>query len=203
MDVIAMDGELVVAGPDTRSHLTASRGTVWGLRFRPGMLPRLLKVPASEIVDDRVALRSLRPAVPPGSVLTAVRHLAADNASVQTAPWPLLTVRHVTRALARGAAVRDVATDIGWSDRTLQRQCTSIYGYGPATLRRVLRFRRAIALLGSGMAVSDAAVVAGYADQPHMSRDVREFAGVAPGQLAQSRAANRSTVVPSGSVTEA
>lgn len=93
------------------------------------------------------------------------------------------------------------AAALGWTTRTLHRRCLESFGYGPAVLRRVLRFRRAAALLYAGVAPAAVAAAAGYADQPHLSREVRALAGVAPAQLA--RGANRSTDVPSGSSTVA
>ena len=82
-------------------------------------------------------------------------------------------------------------------------------------LRRVLRFRRAVALLQAGVTPAEVAARAGYADQPHLSRDVRALAGVSPARITASRpgvsrprpppgsSANRSTPVPSGSRTVA
>jgi AraC-like DNA-binding protein len=94
-----------------------------------------------------------------------------------------------------------VAAEIGWSNRTMQRQCAAIYGYGPAMLRRILRFRRAVRLLNDGLPTVEVAARAGYADQPHLHREVRELAGVALRQV--SSGANRSTQLPSGSATVA
>ena len=85
------------------------------------------------------------------------------------------------RALAGGAAVSAVADEIGWSARNMQRQCAAVYGYGPDDVAAVLRFRRAVALLRSGVHRSPAAASrAGYADQPHLHRQVRELAGLSP-----------------------
>ena len=114
---------------------------------------------------------------------------------------------YVTTTLATGAPVEQVASDTGWSSRTLQRQCQAVYGYGPATLRRILRFRRATVLLQAGRSHADVAAAAGYADQPHLHREVRAFAGTTVTTLASASArpsgANRSTDVPSGSTTVA
>ena len=83
----------------------------------------------------------------------------------------------------------------------MHRRCQAAFGYGPAVLRRVLRFRRAAALLRSGVSPAEVAAAAGYADQPHLSRETRALAGASPGQLASG--ANRSTPLPSGSCTTA
>lgn len=165
------------------------------------MLPRLLGVPAAELRNTRVDLRDLRTTGADRSLLQLTVALAAETPRAETTPWPLPVLRDVTRRLAAGDSVTATARHAGWSSRTLQRQCAAVYGYGPATLRRILRFRRAVELIHTGMDTSAVAAHAGYADQPHLYREVRELAGVPLRQL--SSAANRSTDVPAGSSTVA
>ncbi|WP_371102522.1 DUF6597 domain-containing transcriptional factor, partial [Streptomyces sp. PU_AKi4] len=63
MDLLWNEGRLLVAGPDTRAHLTEGRPSAWaGVRFPPGTAPALLGVPAHELRDLRVALSDLWPA---------------------------------------------------------------------------------------------------------------------------------------------
>jgi len=202
MDLIRMDGTVIVAGPDTFTSVTGPRAeAVAGLRFRPGALPRLLGVPAAELRDTRVPLTDLT-STPPAPTLTGLASaLAAGRPDAETAPWGLPVLEHVTRRLAAGAAVGAVAGEIGTSSRTLQRQCAAVYGYGPATLRRVLRFRRSVRMLRDGLPYAQVAARAGYADQPHLHREARALSGLSLGQLANG--ANRSTTVPSGSSTVA
>jgi AraC-like DNA-binding protein len=201
MDLIDLDGELVVAGPDTRAHLSIIRSKAAGVRFRPGVLPRMLGVPAAELRNLRVPLRELRPDLAGAPLTTATARLLTAEPSTATAPWALPLLADVTARLGAGTAVHTVADETGYSARNLQRQCVAVYGYGPAMLRRVLRFRRALELLRAGAATADAAARAGYADQPHLYREVRDLAGVPLAQVYS--AANRSTDVPSGSVTVA
>lgn len=202
MDLIRMDDTILVAGPDTAAFVTAgSPDTVQGLRFRPGVLPRLLGVPAAELRNARVPLAELRNVGHDRSLVQLAVALAAEVPRTQTAPWSLPELTRVTGRLAAGAPISETAHDAGWSNRTLQRHCTAVYGYGPVTLRRILRFRRAVRLLEAGLAPAIVAAHTGYADQPHLHREVRSLAGVGVRQL--SSAANRSTVVPSGSSTVA
>jgi AraC-like DNA-binding protein len=206
MDLMRMHGEIVVAGPDTSASVTARGAEPFvGLRFRPGALPRLLGVPAAEVLNQRVPLGDVRP-VPRDcrSLVELTARLAAEAPRAETAPWSLQVLGHVTARMAAGFAVAEVADEIGWSRRTLQRQCTAVYGYGPATLRRVLRFRHAVRLLDDGLTFSAVAACAGYADQPHLHRESRELAGVPLKSLRQEPSgANRSTQLPSGSATVA
>ena len=206
MDLIRMYGRVTVAGPDTNASVSPHEGEPFvGLRFRPGILPRLLGVPASELRNDRVPLRELRAGFPRrGSLVDLTAALLVEEPRPETAPWSLPLLRHITESLAARASVTKLAHEIGWSSRTLQRQCTAVYGYGPATLRRILRFRRAVQLLGEGLPSADVAARAGYADQPHLHREVRELAGVPLAALRQDfSGANRSTQLPSGSATVA
>jgi AraC-like DNA-binding protein len=179
MDLVELNGVVLVAGPDTASFvgdLTSSEAT--GLRFRPGVLPRLLGVPAVELRNIRVPLDELLRDAKLGSLTEVAGHLLSREPTKETSPWPLPQLAAVTMRLGSGAAVSEVAYEIGWSTRNLQRQCAKVYGYGPATLRRVLRFRRAVAMLRAEISIADTAANAGYADQPHLHRDVREFAGL-------------------------
>lgn len=205
MDLIRMNGRTIVAGPDMTATVSVREGeTFSGIRFRPGVLPRLLGVPASEVTDRRVPLADLLRVPRHSSLADLALRLAKERPRSETAPWRLTELAGVTARLAAGAAVSDVASDVGWSPRTLQRHCAAVYGYGPAMLRRILRFRRATGLLRDGVPIADVAVRAGYADQPHLHREIRLFAAVAPASLRHGAdGANRSTQLPSGSATVA
>ncbi|MCX6462766.1 MAG: hypothetical protein NTW05_04100, partial [Pseudonocardiales bacterium] len=61
MDLVWTGTAVLVAGPDTVAH-PAGRPpgtTVSGIRFRPGVLPALLGVPAHALRDERVPLAEL------------------------------------------------------------------------------------------------------------------------------------------------
>ena len=92
----------------------------------------------------------------------------------------------------RGATVRDVARDLGWSERRLDREITATCGYGPKTLQRIVRLQRALRTSRAGVAtrppslaptLSHLAFDAGYADQAHMTREFRDLTGFTPRQL--------------------
>jgi len=205
MDLIEMSGRVMVAGPDTASSVNQrGREGFVGFRFRPGVLPRLLDVPASELRDGRVPLADLGVKCARDRTLTELTTaLAADEPARETAPWSINQLHHITERLDACAAVAEVADEAGWSSRTLQRQCAAVYGYGPATLRRILRFRRAVRLLDDGAGTAAAAAMAGFSDQPHLHREVRDLTGMSLATLRQVSGQNRSIDVPSGSVTVA
>jgi len=63
------------------------------------------------------------------------------------------------------------------SERQLHRRSLAAFGYGAKTLGRIRRLQRALAVPVSATGAA-AAAAAGYADQAHLARDVRELAGV-------------------------
>jgi AraC-like DNA-binding protein len=208
MDLVWTGAQLLVAGPDTAPHPSRREPGVvaTGLRFAPGQLPAILGVPAAALRNRRVPLAELHAAL----ARDAIAHIEhgdgpADVLVSLTMRLPGSpadpSLRAVVAHLGRGASAAETADALGWTTRSLHRRSLAAFGYGPAVLRRVLRFRRALELLQAGSPTADAAFDAGYADQPHLSREVRALAGLAPTQLASG--ANRSTALPSGSRTSA
>lgn len=187
IDLVRHGTELFVAGPDTSAWIATQPGgsAVTGLRFRPGAAPELFGVPASEITDRRVPLSDLDPTLARQVSILLERELPAPAALLRavharlprtTGPDPA-TLR-IIELTESGRGVADVADALGWTGRTLHRRCLSAFGYGPATLRRVLRLRAAITLARRGMPTAEVAVRTGYADQAHLSRDTKAMAGV-------------------------
>ncbi|WP_077797863.1 helix-turn-helix transcriptional regulator [Streptomyces sp. JHA26] len=192
MDLLWHDGRLLVAGPDTRAHVTDGAPSPWaGVRFRPGTAPALLGVPAHTLRDRRVDLADLRPAAEVRR-LTARVNAAHDpargleEAALTLAagagpPDPLLS--RIVAALDAGRPVAATADALGVGARRLHRRSLAAFGYGPKTLARVLRLQRALALARAGTALAETAARAGYADQAHLTRDVRELTGLSPAAL--------------------
>ncbi len=210
MDLIAIDGSVFVAGPDTTARLSSSAlGTTFtGLRFAPGFGPRVVGVPAHELINQLVPLDAVwrGQAVSrvvdelvrdPGEALEDAA-LAACRDADDVSAW----VEDIVGLVRWGASVGRMATETAVSPRQFQRRCNDAFGYGARTLGRIFRMQRAVALAQQGVGFGEVAVRAGYADQPHLSREVRALAGVPLGQLVSS-GANRSTELPSGSWTTA
>ncbi|WP_328912773.1 MULTISPECIES: helix-turn-helix transcriptional regulator [unclassified Streptomyces] len=191
MDLIWYEGTLLVAGPDTVAHLAEDRpGTDYaGLRFAPGAGPALLGAPAREVRDLRVPLDALWP----GADARRLAERVAAGPAAGLEGWAVDRVRAtgaadplpgaVAGALARGRPVAEVAAGTGLGERQLRRRCEAAFGYGPKTLARVLRLQRALALARRGTSFAEVAVAAGYADQPHLAREVRALTGVPLGRL--------------------
>ncbi|MEV5178409.1 helix-turn-helix transcriptional regulator [Streptomyces werraensis] len=192
MDLLWHDGRLLVAGPDTHAHVDGGAAGPWsGIRFHPGTAPSLLGVPAHELRDRRVELADLWPAAEVRRVTARVRaaqhpargleEVALRLAASARPPDPLLS--RLVAALDAGRPVAGTADELGLGPRQLHRRSLTAFGYGPKTLARILRMRRALALARSGVPLAETAIRAGYADQPHLSREVRSLTGVALREL--------------------
>ena len=192
---IVWDGEaLEVAGPDTGPSPLDTQVTYAGIRFRPGAAPGVLGVSASELLDQQVSLRDLwgpladalaeRLASAPLDVARLLEEavlVRASAAGFSTDPL----IPYVLRRLSRGDGLDSLAERLGVSPRTLRRRCVSAIGYGPKTLERVLRFRRAMGLIRARVPLADIAGLAGYADQAHLTNEFQRLAGTTPGQLSR------------------
>ncbi|MQA14488.1 MAG: helix-turn-helix domain-containing protein [Pseudonocardiaceae bacterium] len=212
MDLIWTGGAVHVAGPDTAAFLAAATPgqSLVGVRFRPGAAPPLLGVPAHAMRDQRVPLEEFWPEAgelaariagggdPASLLVDAVTRRLRDASP----PDPGLRIV-VARLRDDDVNVSGVAAALGCTPRSLHRRCRDAFGYGPSVLRRIVRFRSALALAAAGTAFADTAVRTGYADQAHLAREVRALAGVPLRQLLAANGANRSTELPSGSCTTA
>ncbi|HEV3358275.1 MAG TPA: DUF6597 domain-containing transcriptional factor [Pseudonocardiaceae bacterium] len=194
VDLVWTGSELFVAGPDTRAQLTTTGpGTLHGVRLRPGAAPALLGLPAAEIVDGRPTLTELdRQAF---AEPLADRLAAADNPADVLERAVATALRRdlldpampaVVAGLRTGVSVAELSERFGLTERSLHRRSVAAFGYGPKTLQRVLRFQRALGLVRAGRPFAEAAIDAGYADQPHLAREVRALAGVPLGTLLTS-----------------
>jgi AraC-like DNA-binding protein len=204
VDMFWAGGSVWVSGPETRSWPSAAApGTdVVGVCFRSGVASSLLGVAASELRDVRVRLDQLWGDRAARELAERVscrddddgRATELENAVRQMAAgaWDLDVVAlEVTDRLrtARTASARELARASHLSERQLHRRCTAAFGYGPEFLTRIHRIQRFLQLARDGsrpLRLAGLAIDAGYADQSHLTREVRSIMGTTPAQLLRS-----------------
>ena len=185
-----------VVGPQAGPvrHVNAPGSTVVGVRFRPGAAPSVLDMPASELVDLVVDVEDLWG--PAGARLgeeLAGCATAEEAASLLErvvleratgGPDPL--VAEVVARLLPGHSteVSSLSSSLYISERQLRRRSIAAIGFAPKTVHRMIRFQRFLALAharGLGSAgVADLAAAAGFADQPHLTRESLRLSGKSP-----------------------
>lgn len=184
----------LVVGTMTRHRAADVIGAVslLGVRFRAGGLTPLLGVTASELTDA---------VLPLGDLWTDAASIHDEVATAAPAERiPRLTAilrRRVEQRRARDAtvsaadallrqshgaiSVTALLQHLGIGARRLQRLYATHVGASPQFAARVYRLRHALRLLReSDTPAAQVAVLAGFFDQPHMIRDLRELAGTTP-----------------------
>lgn len=184
----------LLVGPTTRHMSITPTGEIRlvGIRFAPGgALPFLAAAPA-ELRDHAPSLDDAAVAFAP----ELVERLFAAPVNSEAALLDAALLARLSRArrhadarvrscvhaavVSRGTLRVDAMVALsGLGARQLERRFRETVGFGPKTLCRLARFQRVLHALQTGAAPSWAqlAARAGYADQAHMAREFREFAG--------------------------
>lgn len=152
-----------------------------GVRLRPEAVGAALRTPASTLrnltvpAEDVFGARQARRLVDPRYLDAWVRAIQPD--------------RRVAAALKLLDAhpVEEVADLLTVSSRHLRRVLLAQVGLAPKAFQQVLRLQRFVRAADGGAALATAAADAGYADQSHLSREVRRFADVTPAHLVHQR----------------
>ncbi len=187
--IVSADGETLVVGPTMRVDLVPlpEGSHLRGLRFRTEALGPLLRLPARELRDRTLPLT----AVLPDRVARAVaEQVWAGRFPDVLRPAPVdARVRRAVRELwSAETAVAEVAAGLGLTERHLRRLFLDHTGISPKAVQRVGRFQRFLHAADTSKAgLADLAAVAGYADQAHLTREVRALAGLTPGALLAER----------------
>ncbi|MGA4993133.1 helix-turn-helix domain-containing protein [Nonomuraea bangladeshensis] len=80
--------------------------------------------------------------------------------------------------------VEGLAGEVGWSRKRLWSRFRAQLGLPPKRAAKLVRFDRAAHRLVAGEGAARVAAEGGYADQPHLHREVMAFAGATPSALA-------------------
>jgi AraC-like DNA-binding protein len=192
----------VVHGPQSGYFRAAAKpaGAAVGVSFRPGAAGALLGAPLEEFADRHVGLEAIwgsRASVLRQRLMGAagppeVFRILASGLGARI-HRPLLMHPAIEHALASRsaagtapAAVASLQRASGYSPRHFIGLFRAAVGLAPKHYTRIRRFNAAVSSLAAvdGPALSEIAAMHGYADQSHLTREFREFAGVTPARYA-------------------
>jgi AraC-like DNA-binding protein len=181
-DIIVGFGAPVAVGlaDEVALHDLRAGSSCRAIRLRPEAVTSVLGVPGEELRNASVRLDDVVGAARARHLVDVVLDGAPDE-RLATAPDPRL---RAALDLLGTTTVDDTADQLGLSARQLRRLVTSAVGLGPKTFQRVLRLQR---FLAHGGPLAEAAADAGYADQPHLTREVTRLCGLPPGALREER----------------
>ncbi|MCA1429792.1 helix-turn-helix domain-containing protein [Bradyrhizobium yuanmingense] len=174
---------VTLRGPVTRGTLVEcpASGEWLAIRFRLGTY--LPEIPTSALIDHQ---NMQLPVLPNGRFLFSglswdiPGYDDAESLVARMARAGVIARSHATDAAIDG--------DVDWmSRRSVQRHFRRVTGMTFSSHQQIERARRAAVLLVSGSSVLDATSGAGYFDQAHLTRSVRQLIGMTPARLSRER----------------
>jgi AraC-like DNA-binding protein len=201
IDIIWMGtGDLLVAGPATRPIISElpTGSSIAGIRFRPGIAPAVLGVPADALLDIHLPLEAIwsngaRELLERGdglangfTKLRLLQEVLTTRLDQAYEPDALVTAAVGLMHRNTSLSIGDLGYRLGLSERHLLRRFNASVGYGPKTLARILRFQSTISLLSdlrTTYSLASVAQLASYTDQAHMTREFAQLAGITPARV--------------------
>ncbi|MFN8487720.1 MAG: helix-turn-helix domain-containing protein [Caldilineaceae bacterium] len=168
----------IVVGPWTTAGIATwpAGGEVLWIKFKPGVfMPHL---PFEHLLDRETVL-------PEG---------AGQTFWLKSSVWPFPTYATVETFINRlvrdevlvcDPVVNTVLNDQphDFAPRTVRHRFQRATGLTQKQIQQVARAQQAAALLQQGVSILDAVHEAGYYDQPHLTRALRQWVGYTPAQL--------------------
>jgi Helix-turn-helix domain len=180
--LLKQDGRVKVSveGPLTKAKAKFHvEGTEWlVLRFKLGTF--LPSQPIRKLMDGEAIL----PLAARNSFwLHGSTWQFPDYENMETFVERLVRADVLLRDPVVNAVLQDQPQDL--SARTVRRRFLLATGLTPKAIEQIERAQRAAALLEQGESLLDAAYLAGYADQAHMTRSLKRFIGQTPAHIAR------------------
>ena len=190
---------LLVLGPTQRSdfiHIISGIDAV-SVVFQPGCAGLFLDVPTAEFAGQLVDAAALWSAelsqmcydleglsVPRriGRLETLLLSLLNERFAM---PLSVMRALELTERAYGKVRIRDLADEIGVSERTLQRRITERIGLTPKQLARVLRVRHTAKLVHRTPEANwaELALACGFYDQAHLTNEMVALTGHTPGEF--------------------
>ncbi len=168
---------LTMRGPETRATPAGAppHAEFFGIQFKPGTL--MPDLPARTLMDrSDVNLPEANGSFwLKGGAWEFPTYENAETFIERLAHDALLVYDPAVNAILQGQP-------IGMSLRTVQRRLLQATGLTQGTLYQIERARYATLLLKQGTSILDTVALAGYFDQPHLTRSLKRFMGTTPAQ---------------------
>lgn len=208
MDIVFLHGRARLVGAMKHAATVPPRfDATLGIRLRPGDADRIFPGLPGELTDDEALLedlwgdagraledailsrleRATRDTTDAATILRDAIPIVEDALATRLATHADATdvrARSAARLLDEGRSVAEVAQIVELSERQLRRRFEARVGLSPKAFARVRRLQHAAILLRRGEPLSRAGALAGYADQPHFTREASALTGITPVALA-------------------
>jgi AraC-like DNA-binding protein len=168
---------VLLSGPSTKTtpvHYKAGNVN-FGIRFKPSSF--LTHVPVITMID---VTKPLPMPTPDTFMLGAITFPLPSYETVDA----FLHELEKLGLLSDSPIVREALYGKGYamSKRTLQRHFAKATGLTPYQVKQIARAREAVGMLQRGVSITQVVHELGYADQAHMTRQLKQLTGYTPAQ---------------------
>jgi AraC-like DNA-binding protein len=184
-------GHAVIGGPRSHFYLrdASAPARSVGAVLAPGAAPALLGVAASELAERHLPLDAVWPGA--GALRGRLQECSSPETTLDLFESALTgklrqaqaidpIIPHALARLEAGDDVGQVVEAIGLSHRHFLTRFLRAVGLAPKLYSRL---RRVLRVLGAHGAWAQVAADAGFSDQAHLTRELREIGGITPGEL--------------------
>lgn len=184
--------EPLVVGPKSQASTVPTASLSAGVAFTGAGFGTLCRLPVVELVNQDVDADVVWPNMrwddcfADGHAVGVLDRLESQMIRLlRSGPQPNSQVLAAEQAIRRGATLDSVAARVGADRRRLVPVFRNVVGFGPKHYQRLVRFQRVLREMRttSPASITQLAIAHGYADQSHLTREFREFAGMTPGRL--------------------
>ena len=163
---------VVHPGYHLHSDQVFERGAVWNIDLGGHVLPAWTALKGAGV--ERLAASGLKPDA------TEVLGLLASAEPVEAQPLPAWLADFASLNVTQFSDAQDTVSR-EHAHRTFKRY----FGMSPGRYRRERQLQAALTLIRNQAGLADTAAAAGFADQAHMTRVVKQELSVTPGRLRQ------------------
>ncbi|MCU4674007.1 helix-turn-helix domain-containing protein [Catenovulum sp. 2E275] len=194
----------IINGPASKTTQFQITGTVnaLGIRFKPGALPALINMPASELTNFSLSLTEPKVAPELNNWAEQLSNLTNTLTKIQWLEQKLLPlfVSH-SQKLAKltpaiqlicqqndndGLAPNLLAEKINLSQRQFERLCLEQLGMSAkkfSGVRRTIAARKCLRESNPATSLTELAMMLGFYDQAHFIHQFKQVIGITPGQF--------------------
>ena len=174
-------------------HPITAGSAALGLRLRPEAVATVFGTAADQLRNREIPLEDVVGARRARRLVDTILGGEPDPHLLNTPPGEVA----LGIELLADRTVDETAETLGLSSRQLRRLLIRHSGLGPKDHQRVMRLRR---FVDNPAPLGVAAVLSGYADQPHLTREVTRLCGVSPSGLRAERQAATREACEMGSI---
>jgi AraC-like DNA-binding protein len=163
--------------------------TYFGVRFKPGYLPRNIDISLPELVDNRISLRDIKGG---GQLVDSIAEAGGFTEMIGTVQkfidgsfWPGDLLQMLIANIERyngNVRVSALEEETHYTARYLNKVFRQQLGLPPKVFANIIRFQTMLRKINSdhGFASADLAAEFGYFDQSHLIKEFKEFAALTP-----------------------